>query len=201
MCLGRAQYRHRLWQTIQENILIIGRSRSGKSGWLARVIVHFRGAVVSATTKPDLFLRTSGLRARWGRPVDTFDPQGIGGARTRSTIRFDPVPGCEVPAVAMRRGTALTDAVRTKGTEGGDFWNEQAATQMPALLSAAALHDLDLRSVRRWTLSGDTRDAGADPAGARAPGLGGLAGADARARRQDRGDRPHGAELGHEVHG
>jgi len=158
VCLGRAQYRHRLWQAIEQNILIIGRSRSGKSGWLARVIVHFRGAVVSATTKPDLFLRTSGLRARWGRPVDTFDPQGIGGVRTRSTIRFDPVPGCEVPAVAMRRGMALTDAVRTKGTESDGFWSEQAATQMPALLSAAALQSLDLRSVRRWTLSGDTRE-------------------------------------------
>ena len=159
VCLGRAQYRHRLWQTIQENILIIGRSRSGKSGWLAKVIIHFRGAVVSATTKPDLFLRTSGLRARWGRPVDTFDPLGIGGALSRSTIRFDPVPGCQVPAVAMRRGMALTDAVRTKGTESDGFWSEQAATQMPALLSAAALDGRDLRDIRRWTLSGDTRDA------------------------------------------
>ena len=157
--LGRAHYRHRLWQTIQENILIIGRSRSGKSGWLARVIIHFGGAVVSATTKPDLFTLTSGLRALRGRPVFTFDPEGIGGTRTRSTIRYDPVPGCEVPRVAMRRGTALTDAVRVKGTEDSGFWNEQAATMMPALLSAAALAGLDLRSVRRWTLSGDTRHA------------------------------------------
>jgi type IV secretion system protein VirD4 len=158
VCLGRAQYRHRLWQTIQENILIIGRSRSGKSGWLAEVIVRFHGAVVSATTKPDLFVLTSWLRSLRGRPVFTFDPQHIGGPRTTSTIRYDPVPGCEVPAVAMRRGTALTDAIRTKGTEGDGFWSEQAATQMPALLAAAALRGLDLRSVRRWTLSGDTRD-------------------------------------------
>jgi hypothetical protein len=91
--------------------------------------------------------------------VFTFDPQGIGGIRTRSTIRFDPVLGCQVPAVAMRRGTALTGAVRTEGTEDGSFWTDQAATQMPALLSAAALGGLDLRAVRRWTLSGDTRDA------------------------------------------
>jgi type IV secretion system protein VirD4 len=159
VCLGRAQYRHRLWQTIQENIVIIGRSRSGKSGWLAKVIIHFGGAVVSATIKPDQFVLTSGLRSLRGRPVFTFDPLGTGGARTRSTIRFDPVAGCEVPGVAMRKGTALTDAVRTKGTEDGGFWTEQAATMMPALLSAAALAGLDLRGVRRWTLSGDTRDA------------------------------------------
>src|ERR1019366_2569473 len=108
---------------------------------------------------PDLFVLTSGIRAPFGRPVFTFDPQHIGGARTRSTIRYDPVAGCQVPSVAMRHGTALTDAVRTKGTEDGNFWSDQAAIQMPALLSAAALRGLDLRSVRRWTLSGDTRDA------------------------------------------
>ena len=71
---------------------------------------------------------------------------------------WDLVPGCQVAAVAMRRGTALTDAVRTKGTEGDGFWSEQAATQMPALLCAAALRGLTLREVRGWTLSGDTRE-------------------------------------------
>ena len=157
--LGRAHYRHRLWQTIQENILIIGRSRSGKSGWLAKVLIHFRGPVVSATTKPDLFRRTSGLRARFGRPVYTFSPQGFGDSRARSTIHFDPVPGCQAEAVAMRRGTALTDAVRVKGAEDSGFWNEQAAVQMPALLSAAALDGRSLRDVHRWVLSNNTRDA------------------------------------------
>jgi type IV secretory pathway TraG/TraD family ATPase VirD4 len=159
VCLGRAQYRHRLWQTIQENILIIGRSRSGKSGWLARVLIHFAGPVVCATTKPDLFLRTSGLRARWGRPVYTFNPQGLGNDRAASTVRFDPVPGCQDQAVAMRRGTALTDAVRVKGAEDAGFWNEQAATMMPALLSAAALDGRSLREANRWVLANDTRDA------------------------------------------
>lgn len=157
--LGRAHYRHRLWQAIQENILIIGRSRSGKSGWLAKVIIWWRGAVVCATTKPDLFMLTSGLRARFGRPVFVFNPQGLGGYRARSTMRFDPVPGCQDQATAMRRGAALTDAVRVKGAEDAGFWNEQAAVQMPALLSAAALDGRDLQSVADWVLSGDTRDA------------------------------------------
>ena len=157
--LGRAQYRHRLWQTIQENILIVGRSRSGKSGWLAKVVIRFGGAVVSATTKPDLFLRTSGLRATRGRLVHSFDPQRIGGPRTRSTLRFDPIPGCEDPSVAMRRGTAFTDAVRTKGTEGDNFWTEQASVQMPALFCAAALGGRDLYAPYHWVIGGDTREA------------------------------------------
>ncbi len=157
--LGRAQYRHRLHQPIQENITIVGRTRSGKSGWLARVIVHFGGAVVSATTKPDLFMLTSGLRSLLGRPVLVFNPQRIGGWLARTTFRWDPVPGCEDEAVATRRATAFTEAVRTKGTEADGFWSEQAATQMPALFCAAALGGLDLRAVAQWVLSGDTREA------------------------------------------
>ena len=115
--------------------------------------------MVSATTKPDLFLRSSGLRTRRGRPVYTFDPQCIGGVRTRSTVRHDPIPGCENASVAMRRGTAFTDAVRTKGTEADNFWSEQAAVQMPALFCAAALAGMDLRAPYRWVISGDTREA------------------------------------------
>ena len=157
--LGRAQYRHGLRAPIQENWTIAGRSRSGKSGWLAKVIIWFRGAVVSATTKTDLFMLTSGLRALSGRPVFTFNPQRLGGALARSTVRFDPVPGCQDETVATRRGTALTDAVRVKGTEDDGFWNEQAATIMPALLCAAALGRLSLKAPARWVLSGDTRDA------------------------------------------
>jgi len=157
--LGRAQYRHGLRAPIQENWTIVGRSRSGKSGWLAKVIIWFPGAVVSATTKTDLFMLTSGLRARCERPVFVFNPQRLGDARVRSTVRFDPVPGCAEESVAMRRGTALTDAVRVQGTEDDGFWNEQAATMMPALLCAADLGGLDLRTPNRWVLSGDTRDA------------------------------------------
>src|ERR1700733_12861386 len=33
-----------LWRTIQECILLVGRSRSGKSGFLGKVIIRFRGA-------------------------------------------------------------------------------------------------------------------------------------------------------------
>jgi type IV secretion system protein VirD4 len=154
--LGRAHYRHRLWQSIQENILIIGRSRSGKSGWLAKVIIRFCGPVVSATTKPDLFGLTSWLRWRLG-PVFVFNPQRIG--RAPSNVRFDPIPGCQDEMVAWRRGTAFTDAVRTKGTESGDFWSEQASLQLPAMFCAAALGGLDLTAVAAWVTSRDTREA------------------------------------------
>jgi type IV secretion system protein VirD4 len=155
--LGRAQYRHRLQMSIQENITVVGIPRSGKSGWLAKVIIRFGGAVVATSTKADMFKLTSGLRSRRGRPVFTFNPLRIGGAVARSSVWFDPIPGCQDEAVAMRRGTAFAEAVRTAGTESGGFWSEQAALQLPALFCAAALGDLDLRDVTRWVLSGDTR--------------------------------------------
>src|SRR5712692_9800456 len=44
-----------------------------------RIILRFAGAVVSTTTKHDIFLLTSGLRARRRGPVHVFNPQGIGG--------------------------------------------------------------------------------------------------------------------------
>jgi type IV secretion system protein VirD4 len=138
---------------------VVGRFRSGKSGWLAKVIIHFGGAVVSATTKPDLFMLTSWLRSLLGRPVFTFDPQRIGGRRTKSNIHYDPIPGCQDPTTAMRRGTTFTDSVRTKGTEAGDFWSTQSSLQMPALFCAAAFAGHDLRQVRRWVLGRDTRGA------------------------------------------
>ena len=158
VCLGRAHYRHRLWQTIQENILIVGRSRSGKSGWLAKVIIHFRGPVVSATTKTDLFTRTSGLRARFGRPVHRFNPEGLGGAlmRDNDVVR----PGAGLPG--RGRGHAPRHRADRRGADqghrGDGFWSEQAAVIMPALLCAAALARLTLRDVFRWVLT-DTREA------------------------------------------
>jgi type IV secretion system protein VirD4 len=157
--LGRAHCRHRLWVTIQECILLVGRSRSGKSGFLGKVIIRFRGAKLSATTKPDLFRRTSRVAARLGRPVWKFDPQRIDGPASFSNARWDPIPGCQDPTTAMRRGTAWTDAVRTKGTESGDFWSDQAAVQMPALFSAAALAGLNILAPYHWIMSGDTRPA------------------------------------------
>lgn len=69
---GRAHYRHGLRVPIQENTTLVGRSRSGKSGWLQKVIIRWPGAVVSATTKTELFKYTSGLRQQPCRPGLVF---------------------------------------------------------------------------------------------------------------------------------
>jgi len=76
--LGRAHYRHGLRFPLDTHAVVLSPPRKGKSGWLARVINHYPGPVVSTTTKPDVFRLTSGLRSLTG-PVHVFSPQGIGG--------------------------------------------------------------------------------------------------------------------------
>jgi type IV secretory pathway TraG/TraD family ATPase VirD4 len=156
--LGRAQWRHGVRLPIQEHATIIGPPRVGKSGLLARIILRYPGPVVSTSTKPDMFALTSGIRERRG-PVYVFNPQRIGGAGMASTIRWNPVAGCQDEPTAIRRAAAFCEAVGTEGTEDATFWHEQAASQLQGLLAAAALGGRDMRSVTYWILSGQTQDA------------------------------------------
>jgi hypothetical protein len=54
-------------------------------------------------------------RCRHGRPVDVFNPAGIGGIQAASNIRWN----------------------RVSGVEDSSFWAEQAALMLRALLCAA----------------------------------------------------------------
>lgn len=156
---GRAQYGHGLRLAIQLHLTLFGPPRSGKTQFLARIILRYPGSVVSTTTKPDIFRATSGIRGCRGRPVVVFNPQRLGGREVASTIRWDPIPGCQDPTVATRRALAMCEAVSTEDTEGGSFWTEQAGNQLRALFCAAALAGYDFSRVVSWILTGHTRDA------------------------------------------
>ena len=52
---GRAQLRHGLRLPLEEHVLVEAPPRSGKTGWLARVILRYPGPVLSTTTKHDVF--------------------------------------------------------------------------------------------------------------------------------------------------
>ena len=65
--VGRAHYRHRLHLPVEEHAVVTSPPRGGKTGWLASVILHYPGPVLSTTTKHDVFELTSGIRARRGR--------------------------------------------------------------------------------------------------------------------------------------
>ncbi len=144
---GRAHYRHALRLPLDEHAVIFSPPRGGKTGWLARVIPHYPGPVLSTTTKHDVFELTSGIRARRG-PVHVFNPQGIGAVP--STFRWNPLDGCQDPAVAIRRADAFANAVSQKGVEDATFWAAKASDYLRGYFHAAALAGLDLRHVARW---------------------------------------------------
>jgi type IV secretion system protein VirD4 len=152
---GRAQLRHRLHLPLEEHVLVVAPPRSGKTGWLARVILRYPGPVLSTTTKHDVFELTSGIRQRRG-PVHVFNPQGIGGVP--STFRWSPLQGCENPSTAIRRADAITQAVSLEGTEDATFWTAKASSWMRGMFHAAALAGTDMRTVVRWAL-GDASEA------------------------------------------
>ena len=144
---GRAHYRHALRLPLDEHAVIFSPPRGGKTGWLARVILHYPGPVLSTTTKHDVFELTSGIRAQRG-PVHVFNPQGIGAVP--STFRWNPLAGCQDPAVAIRRADAFANAVSQKGVEDATFWAAKASDYLRGYFHAAALAGLDLRHVARW---------------------------------------------------
>jgi type IV secretion system protein VirD4 len=150
--LGRAHYRHRLRVPLEEHLLLIAPPRTFKTAFLAHVILHYPGPVISTTTKADVFGLTSGVRAARG-PVHVFNPQAIGGIA--STFRWSPVDGCDVHATAIRRADAFAQAVSQKGVEDGTFWSAKASDYMRAYFHAAALAGADMRAVAQWVLGHD----------------------------------------------
>ncbi len=98
----------------------------------------------------DVFGRTSGVRSKRG-PVHVFNPQGIGSVP--STFRWNPVEGCEDPAVAIRRADGFANALKVEGDNA--FFQNAARGYLRALFHAAALlQNGDMRLVSHWALTG-----------------------------------------------
>ena len=133
--LGRAHLGKRVIASMEDQTLVLAAPRTGKSGWLADRIIDHPGAVVTTTTRTDLLANTAALRARRG-PVHVFNPEGTGGVP--STFAWNPLAGCDQPAVALQRATSLTAATQTSGMQDMAFWIGKAAAVLACLLHAAA---------------------------------------------------------------
>ena len=147
--LGQAHLRQKIRLPYSEHLVVLAPPRRGKSGSIGDVMLDYPGAVLSTTTRDDLFRNTSGIRARYG-PIEVFNPQAIG--HTPSTIRVNPVRGCADEAVAIRRATAFAEACSGKGTDDQGFWEQSATAALGALLCAADIVGADLRLVQSWAL-------------------------------------------------
>ena len=89
---------------MEANWLLIAPPRKGKSGALADWMLDWPGAVITTSTRADLFTSTAGPRWRRG-PVHVFNPMGVGSVP--STFGWDVVAGCADPAEAFARADAL----------------------------------------------------------------------------------------------
>jgi type IV secretion system protein VirD4 len=147
---------HRLWVPFEEHILLMAPPRAYKTALLAKAIMHWPGGVLATSTKPDLYRLTSGLRACRG-PVHVFNPQGRGGVP--SSFRWNPLTGCEVPEVAIRRASAFAEAVSQDGVDKGDWFGERAGAYLRALFHAAALDGRDMLTVARWAAGMEVEEA------------------------------------------
>ena len=152
--LGRAQHGRRVRVGLQENVLILAPPRVGKSGFLAKTVLHAPGPVVSGSTRDDIFRLTSGVRSKRGK-IAVFNPQQIGSVP--STFAWNPLDGCEVPATAIRRADSLVYATAGEQAGGDDqaWWTSKASSALRSLLLAGASLGVPFSTVATWIQSGD----------------------------------------------
>ena len=62
--LGRAHFGRRVIASMEDQTLLVAPPRKGKSGWLADRILDHPGAVVTTTTRTDLYENTAPLRGQ-----------------------------------------------------------------------------------------------------------------------------------------
>jgi len=145
--LGRAHFGRRVIASMEDQTLVLAAPRKGKSGWLADRIIDHPGAVMTTSTRTDLYENTALLRGQCGE-LHVFNPEGIGDVP--STFRWNPLQGCEHPAIALQRATSFTAATESKGLHDMTFWIGKASSVLASLLHAAALDGRTMADVYQW---------------------------------------------------
>jgi len=136
------------YASVEEVVGLIAPPRRGKTGELACNIIDAPGAVVATSTKFDIVELTAPLRSQRGE-VYLFNPEGLAGAE--STLRWNPVIGCEQVNVATERaGYLLAGAPTMANVSDRDFWQSQAVRVLRALMHAAAIKGGTMLDVLAW---------------------------------------------------
>ena len=138
---------------------LIAPPQTGKTALMGHHILDHCGAVVSTSTKTDLYLSTAAIRAviAAGHRVHLFNPEDLGGLG--STFRWSPVRGCEFPRTANQRAGHLVGAARSGSGGGGDDnarWDEWAVGVLAALLMSAARGGESMETVAHWVFTQKT---------------------------------------------
>jgi type IV secretion system protein VirD4 len=147
--------RRPVWSPCEDVTLRVGGPRTGKTGELACRIVDAPGAVVATSTRTDIVELTAPLRMTRG-PIHLFNPGALGG--WASTVKWSPLVGCRVPAIAHARAQ---DMIPPSTSADGERWDNQARDTLGLFLHAAALGGHPMRAVLNWTSRPDRQSADA----------------------------------------
>jgi type IV secretion system protein VirD4 len=133
--LGRGPYFRKCFSNPEHQTITIAPPRKQKTGQLGDEIIDWPGAVLDHETRPGCYFGTAGYRARGGRPVMTFNPDGLGGIP--STFGWAITQGCDDPAEAIYRAADLVGAVADIGEM--RWWAEKAALALGAGMHMAGV--------------------------------------------------------------
>ena len=138
----------RCWARWEDTLLVLAPPRGGKTALLGHEVIDAPGAVLTTSTKVDIFRHTHLLRAALG-PVWLFNPECMAGLA--STLRWSPIPGCADPARAISTAAYMVaGAASGAGVSDRDFWENQNAKVLRSLLYAAAVGGADMWDLQRW---------------------------------------------------
>lgn len=112
------------------------------------------GPVLVVTSDPSVWAETKDARAKLG-PVLVYDPGHF--CDTPARLHWAPTAGCEQPARAAARATALLAPVRPQARIDAAT-ADTAETLLRCWLHAAAIDGRPFRQVHRWALGGSAHE-------------------------------------------
>lgn len=151
----RVVRRRKVYSSWENSVLLYGPPGAGKTALLIHWVLGAPGAVLSATTKLDVWAYTHRLREQHG-PTALFNPSNVGGQP--STFFFDVMIGCEHYAMAQSRARALVEGTKAITEIQERSWAEKCVDILAKLILAARLEGGDMRTVAFWLANPDRDD-------------------------------------------
>ncbi|MFJ8002619.1 type VI secretion protein [Streptomyces sp. NPDC096310] len=120
-----------------------------------QAVLDAAGPALVVTSSPALWAETKDARAKLG-PVLVYDPGHL--CDTPARIHWSPTAGCEDPATAAARATALLSPVRPHALLDAAM-ADTAETLLRCWLHAAAVDARPVKQVLRWAQGGGAQEA------------------------------------------
>ena len=141
-----------VYAAVRDVLGLIAPPQTGKTALLIHHVLDAPGAVLSTSTKVDIYLQTAVIRAHHARSgrVHLFNPDDLGGLG--STLQWDPVRGCTRFRPAASRAGLLVGGRQRQSNDDGR-WDEWATEVLTGLLMLADLDGRDMHDVARWVHS------------------------------------------------